>query len=1055
MFRSIVSASIRFRYIAVALATAVMVLGIVQIRSSPLDVFPEFAPPRVEVQTACLGLTAAETESLVSVPLEQALNGLPGLETIRSKSVSQLSSIELLFRPDTDVLAARQAVQERIATVIPTLPTWAAPPVMIQPVSATSRVMKIGLSSERLNLMDLSMTAYWKIRARLLRVDGVADVAIWGEQLKMLQVQVDPVRLRANGATLEQVMDATADSLDAGLLKFSEGGGVIGTGGFVDTPNQRLTVRHVSPITRPSELARVVVGSKSDGTPLLLSDVADVVEDHQPYIGDAVIDDGQGLMLVVQKLPWGDTLQITRDVEAALDEMRPGLPDVRIDSTIFRSADFIDTALHNLASALVIGCLLVVLVLFVFLFSWRSAVISVVAIPLSLTTAMLILRWRGATINTMVLAGMVIAVGVVVDDAIIDIENIVRRLAERNRSGGDQSLASIVLDGSLEVRSAIVYATLIDVMTLLPVLMMTGLSGAFFRPLAISYGIAVLASMAVALTVTPALGLILLRRGSARAMTPRHVLWLRQRYGNVLARIEQRPPWAYASVAVVALVGALVLPHLGQSLFPSFKERDFLMHWVSMPGTSHDEELRIVQSASRDLRAIPGVRNFGSHIGQAFLAEEVVGVNFGENWISIDPSVDYDATVAAIEAVVEKYPGLFRNVETYLNERIEEVLTGASNPIVVRLYGDDLTTLRDQADGIRRTLSSIDGVVGAHVELQEDVPEVQVEVDLDAAQRVGLKPGDVRRAAATMVAGEEVGDVFRDGRAQDVQVWSTPATRSDPLAIAELPIDTPGGGHVQLKDVAKVSVQPAPNVVHREAASRSIDVGADVSGRDLGSVVRDLQARLDQTEFPLDYHAEVLGEYAERQAATNRLLGFAALAGLGVFLLLVAAYRDWRLAVLSFVTLPSALVGGIIAAYVTGGVISLGSLIGFFTILGIAARNGIMLINHYQHLEAQEGMSFGPELVLRGAQERLSPILMTALATGLALVPLVIAGSIPGHEIEHPMAVVIVGGLITATLLNLFVVPSLYLRFGGRRRAQAADAGLAGVAAPDPSTSPS
>jgi CzcA family heavy metal efflux pump len=686
----------------------------------------------------------------------------------------------------------------------------------------------------------------------------------------------------------------------------------------------------------------------------------------------------------------------------------------------------------------VIGSLLVVLILILFLFSWRSALISVIAIPLSLLTAMLVLHARGATINTMVLAGLVIAVGVVVDDAIIDIENIVRRLRIARSEGAAVATEDVVLEGSLEVRSAIVYATLIDVTTLLPVLFMTGLSGAFFRPLAVSYGLAVLASMAVALTVTPALGLILMSNARVDRRESPVVQWLHRVYQRILQLVIHRPKIPYVVVGTILLVGALLVPTLGQSLFPEFKERDFLTHFVTKPGTSDPEEVRITRRLQHELGTIPGVKTYGAHIGQALAGEEIAGVNFGENWIHVDSSVDYDATVARIEEVVKGYPGLFRNVETYLNERIEEVLAGSSYPIVVRVFGSDLDVLRRTAKRLERRLAEVDGVSEAQVELQENVPQVDVAVDLEKALRYGVKPGDVRRAAATLVAGEEVGDVFRQGKAYDVQVWSPPKTRNNLTDIRMLPIDTPNGGHVPLSELAKVSIGPTPNVVHREGASRSIDVGVGVAGRDLGSVVDDVQASLSKVHFPLQYHAEVLGEYAERQKTQQRLLWFALVAALGVFALLVAAFKSVRLATISFFALPAALVGGVIAVYFNGGIISLGALVGFFTILGIAARNGIMLINHYQHLEREEGQSFGVDLMLRGAQERLAPIMMTALATGLALVPLAISGEIPGHEIEFPMAVVILGGLLTSTLLNLFIVPPLYLRFAkGWRRVPA------------------
>jgi len=669
-------------------------------------------------------------------------------------------------------------------------------------------------------------------------------------------------------------------------------------------------------------------------------------------------------------------------------------------------------------------------VLLAFLFEWRTALISLVAIPLSLMAAGLVLYFAGATINTMILAGFVIAVGVVVDDAIIDIENIARRLRQHRLEGSTQSTASIILDSSLEVRGAIIYATLIDVVALVPVLTIGGLSGAFFQPLAVAYGLAVLASLLVALTVTPALGLILLAKSPIERRRSPFADRLRRGYAAVLSRIVRTARPAFATVGVVVLAGIAVVPQMGQSLFPEFKERDFLMHWVSTPGTSLPAERQIVLAASRELRAIPGVRNFGSHIGQALLGEEIAGVDFGENWVSIDPSADYDETVGAIEEVAAGYPGLFRNVETYLNERIDEVLTGSSDAIVVRVYGPDLAVLRTKTEEIESALAKIDGIDHVHRDLLVEIPQIEVEVDLAAAQRYGIKPGDVRRAAATIVSGEEVGDIFRDGKAYDVQVWSTPESRDSISDIENLPIDTPSGATVRLGEVADVRIGPTPNSIVHENLTRRMSVGANVVGRDLGSVVHDVDQVLSGIDFPLGYHPELIGEFQERQAATDRLMLFGLGAALMILLLLQASFDSWRLAIMIFLTLPSALVGGLLAAYLTGGVIQLGSLVGMFTVLGIAARNGIMMINHFQHLERFEGETFGPALVVRGARERLSPILMTALATGLALVPLAVAGDIPGHEIEHPMALVILGGLVTSTLLNLLIVPSLYLRFG-------------------------
>ena len=1050
MLRWFVGSSLKYRFVVMAFAGGLMFFGVLQLAGTSVDVFPEFAPPRVEIQTPALGLSATEVESLVTIPLEQTMAGIPGLDELRSNSVEQLSSILLIFDRGTDLLEARQLVNERLLVVGPTLPTWAAPPVMIQPLSSTSRVMKIGLTTTdpNLDLIDMSMVSYWTIRTRLLQVEGVANVPIWGERLEMLQVQVDPELLREKNVTLDSVSNTTSDALESGLFRYSAGH-IIGRGGWVEDSSERLSINYVAPIVQAEDLARMPVQTTT-GETLLLGDVAELVRDHQLLNGDAVINDGPGLMLIVEKLPWANTLEVTRGVEAALAELQPGLTGITVDAEIFRPATFIEDSISNLSTAILSGALLMIFMLALFLYEWRTAMISVVAIPLSLVAAGLVLHFMGATINTMILAGMVIALGDIVDDAIIDIENVVRRLRQHRASGSTRSTARVILEASIEVRSAIVYATLIEIVAVVPIFMLTGLSGAFFRPLVTAYALALLASMVVALTVTPALSLVFFRNpGSLNHRESPVVPALKRAYLAILTRIVKRPQRAYSLVTAATLAGIIIAPLLGQSLLPEFKERDFLMHWLTKPGTGQVEMVRITEEVNAELLTIPGVRNAGSHIGQALLMDEVVGIDFGENWVSVDPAVDYDETLAAIQTTVDGYPGLYRDVQTYLKERIREVLTGSSEPITIRVYGPDLLELRETAADVNAILGSIPGVKENHIEFQQDIPQIRVEVDLDAARAYGIKPGDVRRAAARLIAGEEAGDIFYNGKAYDVMVWSTPETRESLTDVQNLLLDTPSGDYVTLSDVADVAVVPVPNKITHHDLSRTLDVGANLDGsRDLGAVVDDLEDALEVYEFPQEYRAEMLGEFTERQAATGRITALSIIAVIGVFLLLQASFTNGRLATLSFLTLPIALVGGVLAAYLTGGIISLGSLIGFFTVLGIVARNGIMLISHYQHLEKEEGVEFGPELVLQGASERLVPIIMTVLTTGLALVPLIITGEIPGQEIEYPMAIVIFGGLITATLLNLFVVPSLYLRFAKARGGTPP----AGTSAPSPAT---
>ena len=1020
MMNWLVSTALKLRVLVLALSVVLMVLGVQKARHAPLDVFPEFAPPLIEVQTEAPGLSTEEVESFVSVPLENALNGTTGLKTIRSKSVLGLSSVVLILKEGSDLMAARQVVQERLSVEAARLPSAAKQPVILAPLSSTSRLLKIGLSSKILTQMDLTDLAKWTIRPRLMAIPGVANVAIWGQRDTQYQVIIDPDRLRTNGVTLDAVTKAVTDA------------SAVGAGGFVDMPNQRIAVRHRSPIDTLEDLGSVVVAFRG-GAPLKLGDVAEVKIGFPPPIGDAVINDGPGLLLIVEKQPTGNTLEVTRQVESALEALKPGLKDVDIDPTIFRPATFIERSLDNLSEAMAIGCVLVVIILVSFLYDWRTALISLLAIPLSLIAATLVIIYMGATINTMVLAGLVIAMGEVVDDAIIDVENIVRRLRLNRAAGSPLSAYRVVLNASLEVRSAVVYASLIVILVFMPVFFLEGLAGSFFRPLALAYVLAIVASLLVALTVTPALSLMLLTGATERRRESPLVRGLKVLYRGVLPWFAARP--VAAILVLVAAFGAsgYYVVTLGEEFLPNFQENDFLMHWVEKPGTSLEAMRRITVQASRDLKQIDGVRNFGSHIGRAEVADEVVGPNFTELWISVDPTKDHAATMAKIQKLIDSYPGLYRDVLTYLKERIKEVLTGAGATVVVRTFGPDIDVLRAKANEIAKAIKEIPGVADLKVEPQVVVPQLDIKLKSEAAARFGLTPGDIRRAATTLVKGAKVGELYKGQKSYDVFIWGVERVRNDPTALNALPVETALGTQVPLGSVAEIAIVPAPNEIKREGASRRIDVTCNVAGRDLGSVAREIEAKVKTLSFDREYHPEFLGEYAAREESRRRLMALAAISLLGVLLVIHSDFRSARLTALVFITLPFALIGGVFGAVWGGGVLSLGSLVGFVTVLGIAARNGIMLVSHYRHLELEEDEPFGLNLVIRGSEERLAPILMTALATGLALVPLALAGNKPGHEIEHPMAVVILGGLVTSTVLNLFLMPALYLAFGHSR----------------------
>jgi CzcA family heavy metal efflux pump len=1027
MLRQIVSSSLRFRLLIVAVAAALIVVGASQLHKAPVEVLPDFTPTTVEVQTEALGLSAGEVEQLITVPLEQdLLNGIAFLKDIRSESVPGLSRILMIFDPGTDVFKARQVVAERL-TQAHALPQVSKPPLMLQPLSSTDRVMLVGMSSKSVSALEMGVLARWTIAPRLVGVPGVANISVWGQQDRQLQVQVDPKRLRAQGVGLDQVIETSANSLWVSPLTFVEAS-TPGTGGFIDTPNQRLGIQHESPINTPADLARVRVEG-TNGRKLLLGDVANVVEDHQPLIGDAVVKGETGLLLVIQRFPGTNLLDVTRGVEKAINEMRPGLSGIEFDTSVYRPASYVESSIDNLKLALFIGLGLLALVLGAFLFRLRTALIGIVVIPLSVLAAVLVLWASGSTFNAIVLAGLAAALVLVIDDAIVSVENATRRLRERRREGPDTT-AQTVLEAALEVRRPAIYATLVVALATVPVFFLERLSGAFFPDLAAAYLLALLASMVVALTVTPALTVLLLSR--ARMDRDRSPLtgWLQGRYEAGLSRIIHRPPVAYLAIGALLVLAGASAPFLGQSLLPTFKEKDVLISWDGPPGTSLREMNRITARASQELRSVPGVRDVGAHVGRALTGDKVVGVNSSEIWVNMDPGADYPATVASIRRVVDGYPGLSHDVQTYSQERVRQVLTGTNEDVVVRVYGEDLKILAGQAAKVRQAVSEVDGIADARVLLPAEEPTLHVRVDLAKVEKYGITPGDVRRSATTLLSGLVVGSLFEQQKVFDVVVWGVPRVRNSLTSVRQLLIDTPEGGQVRLGDVADVGIAPSPGIIKRQSVSRYVDVGARVSGRDRDAVVSDVETSLVGLRFPLEYHAEILA--ADTQP-TGLLIGIAIAAVIGMFLLLQVFFGSWRLATLSTLTLPIGAVGALTAVLAAGGKLSFGSYIALFAVFGICTRSCVLLFDRVRALEQDEGEAFGPGLVLRAARERLAPVVMTALATGLVSVPVLIMGSRPGLELLQPVAVVFAGGLISSALFSLFVLPVLYLRFGFSR----------------------
>ena len=1022
MIRTIIAASLRFRLLVVAVAAGVLVAGVQQSRTMPVDPLPEFAPPTIEVQTEALGLSAPEVESLVTLNLEELLNGTPWLTSIHSTSVPGLSSILLTFEPGTDVLRARQLVQERL-TLSFAIPNVAKPPIIIQPLSTTNRVMMVGLSSRTVSPIKMGVLARWNIRPALLAIPGVANVAIWGQRERQLQVRVEPQRLLAADVTLDQIVRTTGNAMWVSPLTFLQAS-TPGSGGWIDTPQQRLEVRHLFPISTASDLSEVGI----DGAgPLRLGDVADVVTDHQPLIGDALLTGNQDSLLVIEKAPNANTLEVTRDVEQTLRRLQPGLHGVHIDTSVMRPATYIDDSISHLSFAVLLGAGLLAAALWVLLSGWRSALVAGTAIPLSLAAALLVLDLRHQSLNLMVVAGLLIALAVIVDDA----AGTTRAIAERLRSqrhGDASARGAAIVGAAAEARGGVIAATLIALLPLLSYLFAEGVDGAVAEPLVLSYTLAVLASVAVSMTATPVLALLFLPRSPAPAAGPALVERLREPYRRLLARVLRRPQPLFVVSAAVLLLTLVAAPFLSRSLLPTFRDPDLVVRWQATPGTSEPEMARLTARVSRELSAIPGVRHVGAHLGRAVLGDQIVDVNSAELWVNVDGAADYGSTVGAIEQAVAGYPGVSESVHPYLDDRVQHFDQSTGTDITVRVFGPAFGTLRRTALHVRDMLSNTPGVGAVRMEQPPTQPNVEVEVDLARAKRYGLKPGDVRRAAATMLAGLEVGSLFEQQKVFQVVVWSTPESRSSLTGVRNLLIDTPSGGHVRLEDVADVRISPTPTVIERDEVSRRIDIGVDVRGRDPGAVAADIDHRLAASRFPLEYHAEVVGSYRASEAQDRRLLASGLAAAIGIFLILQAVFQSWRLASLVFATLPVALSGGILAALLARSELSLGAFAGLLAVLAIAARNGISTVTRAQAL-GHEGR-VPAAAAARAAEERFAGIVTTAVATAVALVPLILTGTIAGQEIAQPAAVVIFGGLITATLVAVFLLPAAYASLG-------------------------
>ena len=1029
----------QFRLLVLAVAAGILAFGLTSLPSMSVDAFPEFAPPQVEIQTEALGLSAAEVEQLITSPMEaDLLNGVAWVEAIRSKSVPGLSSIQMVFKPGTDLFRARQLVSERL-TQARALPNVSTAPVLMQPLSSTSRVMMVRLTSKDMSAIDMSVLARWTMKPGLLAVPGVANVSIWGQRDQQLQVLVDPAQLEAKGVTLDEVIKTTGNSVWVSPLSFLEAS-TPGTGGFFETGHQRIGVQHVLPITTPKDLGQVPI----EGSPgnLLLKDVATVATDHQPLIGDALLGKDPELLLVIEKFPDANTMDVTRGIDEELRALQPGLPGVTIDTSVYRQASFIDEEVGTLGIALLITLVLIVGMFGAFFRSWRTALISLITIPVSLTAAALVLDARGTGMNTMVLAGMVLALAVIVGDVTEDLNGIARARraaagsgqvtgsAQGTGDGGRQETREALIPEALRAaRTPVLYSLLIMALAVLPALFIAGENEALFGPLVQSYLLALVASMIVALTVTAALAYYLPVGSAARER--RSVRRLQGSYGRAVTRLTGKTRWVFAAGAVVALAGLALVPFLAanQPVVPVLADKTLVVHWSAVAGTSDQEMGRITDAAAQELRALPGVANVGGHVGRAITSDQVGDVSSGELWVTVGADAAYADTAASVERVIAGYPGLTSKVSTYPQERIDQIREEADSGFAVRVYGLDPTILRQKAAEVQQVLEHTAGVANPHVDLPPEQPIAEVRVDLAKAQKAGVVPGDVRRAAAALLQGIEVGNLYEQQKVFSVIVKGAAATRSSLDSVRNLIIDTPNGGHARLGDVAQVTMVGNESVILHDDTSRRIDVKADIQGRPLGDIEHDINASLQQLQFPMSYHAEVLTRYAQQESNYQWLWLLAAVAAAGILVLLQTATGSWRLAALLFLGLILALSGGVLAAQATGGINSLVALVAFAAVLGIAVRGALLLVGHVRNLRAGDAAAPWPALVARGARQRLVPVLASTLITAVTLLPLVLFGGVVGTEIIQPLAVIIWGGLLTTIFFTLFVVPAALLRF--------------------------
>lgn len=1018
MLNALVKAAIDHARIVTVAAAVLLVAGGLTLRHAAYDVFPEFVPPQAEVQTEAPGLTAEQVEQLVTRPIEQAVAGAAGVDVVRSESYQGLSTVSVTFRDGADPYRARQIVSEALGEAAASLPAGSGPPKVSPLTSSTMDLLKIGLTSDTLDPMALRDLAQWTVRPRLLAAAGVARATVYGGQTRRIEIRVRPDQLARYNLGFDDVIAAARSAT-----------GIAG-GGYIDTPEQRIVLEARGQVSTPAGIAAAPVADNA-GVPVRLGDVAEVVEAAAPMDGDALIMGRPGVLISLSSQYGANTLEATRSVEAALAELEPALKarGATVRSDLHRPADFIDAALGGILEDLLIGAVLIAVVLFVFLRNPRAVAISFLSIPLSLLAAVIVMDRLGWTLNTMTLGGLAVALGVVVDDAVIDVENIVRRL---RLAGPEAPAALTVLKASLEVRAPVIYATLVVALVLAPVLFLTGLQGAFFSPLAGAFILATLASLLVAMTVTPALGLLLLR-GSRLPDEPRALTRIKTAQDRLLTRLSVRPRAAViiSALAMVLTVGGSAL--FNSELLPAFREGHFVVGVAARPGTSLAAIGRSGAAMSRDLMAIDGVQAIEMQAGRSQGGEDAFGTERAEFHVQLKPGLSgkaQDRIQADIQTALDGYPGFETEVLTFLGDRIGESLSGQTASLVVNVYGPDLDALDKAAADIRTVLETVPGATDVQLGAAPTTPTIRIDLDPVAVGRYGLTPQAVLEAVQAAWQGAVVAQAYRQDQAIDITVVTPPELRGRPEAVGDLLLRSATGALVPLKTLADVRLVDGRTVIAHNGGRALQTVTANPSPRDVVRVTRAAQAAIARdVRLPAGAYVEYAGTASGGAAARNQLLLNTGIALVGVVILLVLAFGNARAVLLILGSAPGALVGGVAAVALTGGSLSLGGLVGFVALFGIAARNAILLLSHTEHLVRFEGHPWTLDTVLAATRERTTPILMTALVTALGIVPLALQTGQAGREIQGPMAIVILGGLLTATATSLLVLPSLVWRF--------------------------